>query len=145
MVIEPYLSGKEKKMPATKKTVKKVTTKAAAPKATASKKSAKAKTAACACDVAGQSKSSACKKVTRVIAKYNAGWGNQLYIRGLGGGLDWNVGVPMQCVGEDEWLWEQAVPKGNVTFKVLINDSVWSDGEDIVVAAGDTIICHPNF
>ena len=49
-------------MPATKKTVKKVTTKAAAPKATASKKSAKAKTAACACDVAGQSKSSACKK-----------------------------------------------------------------------------------
>ena len=82
-------------MPATKKTVKKVTTKAAAPKATASKKSAKAKTAACACDVAGQSKSSACKKVTRVIAKYNAGWGNQLYIRGLGGGLDWNVGLSL--------------------------------------------------
>ena len=68
-----------------------------------------------------------------------------MFIRGLGGGLDWNAGVPMQCVGEDEWLWEQAVAKGNVTFKVLVNDSVWSDGEDSVVAAGDTIICHPNF
>ena len=132
-------------MPATKKTVKKVTTKAAAPKATASKKSAKAKTAACACDVAGQSKSSACKKVTRVIAKYNAGWGNQLYIRGLGGGLDWNVGVPMQCVGEDEWLWEQLVSKGDLAFKILINDEIWNTGDDITLNAGDSITVHPSF
>ncbi len=125
-------------MSATKKTAKKATTKTAAKKVAVSKKAA-AKPVNCAC------KTPAGRKLTRVIAKYDAGWGNQLFIRGLGGGLDWNAGVPMQCVGEDEWLWEQAVAKGNVTFKVLINDSVWSDGEDSSVAAGDTIICHPKF
>lgn len=132
-------------MSATKKTAKKATTKTAAKKAPGSKKAAAAKVSDCACKAVGTCKSPAGRKLTRVIAKYDAGWGNQLFIRGLGGGLDWNAGVPMQCVGEDEWLWEQAVPKGNVTFKVLINDSVWSDGEDSVVAAGDTIICHPKF
>lgn len=132
-------------MSATKKTAKKATTKTAAKKAPVSKKAAVAKVSDCACKAVGACKSPAGRKLTRVIAKYDAGWGNQLFIRGLGGGLDWNAGVPMQCVGEDEWLWEQAVPKGNVTFKVLINDSVWSDGEDSVVAAGDTIICHPKF
>lgn len=125
-------------MSATKKTAKKAITKTAAKKVAVSKKAA-AKPVNCAC------KTPAGRKLTRVIAKYDAGWGNQLFIRGLGGGLDWNAGVPMQCVGEDEWLWEQAVAKGNVTFKVLINDSVWSDGEDSSVAAGDTIICHPKF
>lgn len=132
-------------MPATKKTAKKATTKTAAKKATVSKKAAAEKASDCACKTEGACKSPAGRRLTRVIAKYDAGWGNQLFIRGLGGGLDWNAGVPMQCVGEDEWLWEQAVAKGNVTFKVLVNDSVWSDGEDSVVAAGDTIICHPNF
>ncbi len=131
-------------MSATKKTAKKATTKTVAKKAPVSQKAA-AKAQDCACKSGGACKSPSGRKLTRVIAKYDAGWGNQLFIRGLGGGLDWNAGVPMQCVGEDEWLWEQSVPKGNVTFKVLVNDSVWSEGEDAVVAAGDTIICHPKF
>lgn len=132
-------------MPATKKTSRKVTTKTAAKKAAVSNKVEDNNITACACDVAKQCKTPVGKKTTRVIAKFNVGWGNQIFIRGLGGGLDWNVGVPMQCIGEDEWLWEQAVSKGNVTFKLLVNDSQWNDGDDVVVAAGDTIICHPKF
>ena len=115
---------------AEKKPAKKAAAKKSAPKA-AKKPAAKS----CACKA----------KLTRVIAKIDAGWGNQLFIRGLGGSLDWDKGVPMQNVGEDEWLWEQLVPRGNVAFKVLINDQNWSAGEDFVVAAGDTVICRPTF
>ena len=87
----------------------------------------------------------ASKKVTRIIAKVNVGWGNCLFIRGAGAELSWDKGVAMQCIGDDEWLWEQYVPKGDVSFKFLINDSQWSVGEDFVVAVGDSIICNPTF
>ena len=84
-------------------------------------------------------------KLTRVIAKFDAGWGNHLFIRGLGGSLDWQKGVAMQNISEDEWLWEQLVPCGTIAFKILLNDENWSEGEDLVVSAGDTVICRPSF
>ncbi len=112
------------KKPAKKVAVKKVATKKCA-----------AKKGACATKA----------KATRVIAKFNAGWGNQLFIRGLGGSLDWEKGIVMQNIGEDEWLWEQLVPCDSVSFKILLNDEVWADGEDLSVATGDTVICRPSF
>lgn len=109
-----------------KKTVKK----------NAAKKAAATKTA---------TKKVAVKKITRIIAKINVGWGNSLFIRGEGAELSWDKGVAMQCIGEDEWLWEQFVPKGDITFKFLINDSQWSTGGDFVVKHGDALICKPEF
>lgn len=85
------------------------------------------------------------KKITRIIAKVNVGWGNSLFIRGEGAELNWEKGVAMQCVSDDEWLWEQYVPKGDIMFKLLVNDSQWSEGENFVVSAGDSIICKPEF
>ena len=132
---------KEMKMPTTKKSATKTAkTREPAKKAAVKKVAAKTrKTASC------PKKCETKAKLTRVIAKFDAGWGNQLYIRGLGGSLDWQKGVPMQSISEDEWLWVQIVPKGTVSFKVLLNDKNWSDGEDLVVAAGDTVICRPTF
>lgn len=132
---------KEMKMPTTKKSATKTAkTREPAKKAAVKKVAAKTrKTASC------PKKCETKAKLTRVIAKFDAGWGNQLYIRGLGGSLDWQKGVPMQSISEDEWLWEQIVPKGTVSFKVLLNDKNWSAGEDLVVAAGDTVICRPTF
>ena len=130
------MKGKEKSMSAKK----------AATKKTATKKPDSPKKAACACKKSEPKAAAARKKATtRVIAKFNAGWGNQLFIRGTGAGLDWNKGIPMQCMGEDEWFWEQHVPSGDITFKILVNDANWSQGDDFVVVAGDTIICHPCF
>ncbi len=142
-------TGKDIKMPVKKE--KKTTTK---PKAElsktrkpAAKKCAQAKVPAketsdkCSCRC-GAKKGT---KATRVIVKFNAGWGNQLFIRGMGAGLDWQKGIPMQCMGEDEWLWEQLVPNGSVAFKVLLNDNQWCSGEDYLVNAGDSIICRPEF
>lgn len=88
---------------------------------------------------------SCASKLTRIIVKYNVGWGNQLFIRGIGAGLNWQKGVLMQCVGEDEWLWEQLVSKGGLKFKVLVNDEIWNIDEDSSVEAGETVIFHPNF
>ena len=97
------------------------------------------KKAACSC------KAASANKLTRVLVKYNAGWGNQLFIRGTGAGLDWQRGIPMQCVGEDEWLWEHLVSKGDLAFKILINDEIWNTGDDITLNAGDSITVHPSF
>ncbi len=108
-------------------------------KKTAVKKCATKKVAKKSCKCASKA------KVTRIIAKFDAGWGNQLFIRGLGGSLDWEKGVPMQNVGGDEWLWEQLVSCDSVAFKLLLNDQVWADGEDVTVISGDTVICRPSF
>ncbi len=128
-------------MPTTKKT----TTKTAKPAKKVSEKRVAVKSQkknsgkSCSCKCASKA------KLTRVIAKFDAGWGNQLYIRGIGGSLDWQKGVPMQSISEDEWLWEQIVPEGTVSFKVLVNDQNWAIGEDLTVSAGDTVICRPTF
>ena len=132
----------------TKKSVKSVAAKT--PATTAKKRAVKkcAKKADSQCALASNAAASAKSspsKLTRIIVKYNVGWGNQLYIRGTGAGLTWHKGVLMQCVGEDEWLWEQYVPKGDITFKLLVNDSQWSVGDDFVVSAGESIICRPEF
>lgn len=121
-------SAVAEKKPAKKTAVKKCATKKVAKKTVAKAKECTPKA-----------------KLTRVIAKFDAGWGNHLFIRGLGGSLDWQKGIPMQNIGEDEWLWEQLVPCGTVAFKILINDQNWSEGEDLVVSAGDTVICRPSF
>src|SRR5580698_9592233 len=40
-----------------------------------------------------------------IVAHVNVGWGNAIYVRGDGGGLSWDVGVPMVCVADDQWVW----------------------------------------
>ena len=128
---------------ALKKTVKK--TVKSAPKKVAKS----AGLSKCSCEAKKGSKAAVAQKteskLTRVIVKYNAGWGNQVFIRGVGAGLDWNKGVMLQCMGDDEWLWEARVPCGSVSFKLLVNDESWAQGEDQTVVSGETIICHPQF
>ena len=132
----------------TKKSVKSVAAKT--PATTAKKRAVKkcSKKADSQCALASNAAASAKSspsKLTRIIVKYNVGWGNQLYIRGTGAGLTWHKGVLMQCVGEDEWLWEQLVSKGGLKFKVLVNDEVWNLDDDSSVEAGETVIFHPKF
>ncbi|MBO7522183.1 MAG: hypothetical protein J6T16_08110 [Opitutales bacterium] len=83
--------------------------------------------------------------LTRIVVKKDAGWGNSLYIRGNGAGLNWQKGVLLQCVDSDEWLWENKVAKGSVEFKILVNDQFWADGENLIILAGETLTCYPTF
>ena len=83
--------------------------------------------------------------VTTISARIDVGFGNTLYVRGEGPGLGWDRGVVMECVGDDHWtlaLRESALP---VVFKFLVNDEVWSVGEDFVAKPGTSVTFTPLF
>jgi len=82
--------------------------------------------------------------VTTIDVKLDVGFGNAVFLRGTGGGLTWERGVPLVCVDGSTWRWAQKVADP-VTFKVLLNDQVWSAGSDLVVAPGQKVEVSPSF
>ncbi len=82
---------------------------------------------------------------TSVEARINVGFGNALFIRGEGDGLSWDEGKPLQCEASDSWVWSTTEAGGNLVFKLLINDEVWSQGEDWTVAQGQKTEVVPVF
>ncbi len=85
------------------------------------------------------------KAATTLSAKVDIGFGNMLYIRGEGPGLNWSRGVPMDCVAADEWVWSTKSARSSFSCKVLINDEIWSTGDDFVVPPGERLVCYPSF
>jgi hypothetical protein len=81
---------------------------------------------------------------TTIEAKIDVGFGNQLFVRGQGAGLSWDRGIPLECV--DSQTWRLVVPaKDKLQIKLLINDSVWAKGEDVVVTPGKRVELVPAF
>ena len=79
-----------------------------------------------------------------IEAKIDVGFGNRLFLRGQGEGLSWDHGIPLECV--DSQTWRLIVPaKDKLQFKLLINDSVWAKGEDVVVTPGKRVEIVPAF
>jgi hypothetical protein len=85
------------------------------------------------------------QKMTKIIAKIDTGFGNILTIRGEGPGLNWEQGIIMDCVKDDEWVWMTEKPTVPFPFKVLLNDEIWSTGEDFVGESGKTTVIQPEF
>ncbi len=137
---------KAAKKVAAKKAAKKVAAKKAPAKKVPAKKAAK-KVAAKKAPAKKAAKKAAAKKVvkTSIIARVDVGFGNSLYIRGEGAGLSWDKGVQLDNVSPYEWSFSSTTAKGAVTFKFLINDEIWAEGDDITVAKGDTSISSPVF
>jgi len=82
---------------------------------------------------------------TTVVAKVDIGYGNALYIRGEGAELSWTQGILMENKSGDEWSWSTQTASGPLMFKFLINDEIWSAGDNHTVAPGDTAISSPTF
>jgi len=82
--------------------------------------------------------------VTTIDVKMDVGFGNVVFLRGQGGGLTWERGVPLNCVDGKTWRWSGTV-KDPVTFKPLINDHVWSAGSDLTVKPGQKVEVKPSF
>ena len=79
-----------------------------------------------------------------IEAKIDVGFGNNLFVRGHGAGLSWDHGIPLECV--DSKTWRLTVPaKDKLQFKLLINDTVWAKGEDVVAAPGKRVEVVPAF
>ena len=83
-------------------------------------------------------------KPVTIEAKIDVGFGNTLYLRGEGLGLSWTQGVPLTCVDGKTWKWTGKTTE-QVKFKFLLNDQVWSQGEDLVATPGQTLQISPAF
>lgn len=116
-------------------------TKTTTTKPAAAKKTAVKKPAAPAKKLATKSK----KTTTTIIAKVDVGWGNSVYIRGIGGGLSWDVGVLMDNHRKDEWSWSCPASDGPITFKFVRNDAHWALGPDHIAVPGETSVTVPQF
>ena len=132
-----------KKVAAKKAPAKKAAKKVAAKKAPA-KKAAKKKAVKKAAPVKAAAPAKKVEK-TSIIARVDVGFGNSLYVRGEGAGLSWEKGIQLDNISPYEWSFVSTQAKGDVTFKFLINDEIWADGEDGTVAAGETSISSPVF
>jgi hypothetical protein len=80
-----------------------------------------------------------------VAAAVELGTGNELFIRGQGGGLSWAKGQPLASQGHESWVWTAAAPQGKVEFQLLLNDQVWARGENLVIEAGQKVEVCPDF
>ena len=140
----------------TKKAVKKAPVKKAAKKATktATKKAPKTvakktvkkavkKTAKPASKKTGAKKKTSTK--TTIAARVDVGFGNNLYIRGEGAGLSWDVGILMRNLSPYEWAWETKSSDKPIEYKLLINDELWANGENQFAQPDETAITAPTF
>ena len=82
---------------------------------------------------------------TIITAKIDVGFGNALYLRGEGPGLSWNSGLLLKNVESDVWTISILGAKHPVVFKLLLNDSTWSAGEDFVAKSGSNTTVTPKF
>lgn len=82
---------------------------------------------------------------TRIIIKYDVGFGNSLFIRGTGANLNWDKGIPMKNIKNDEWLWETETPFSKAEFKILINDKHYETGHNHMIHSGNMIQYTPRF
>ncbi|MCR5183958.1 MAG: hypothetical protein K6B46_04570 [Opitutales bacterium] len=133
-----------------KKTVKKtVTKKSTGTKAAATKTSAVKAVAKKVVAKESPAKKAEIKakasKITRVVAHIDVGWGHALYIRGEGAGLSWQQGVPMICEKNNEWHWVAETDISPIVFKVLVDDKIWAQGENVTINAGDVHLSEPKF
>jgi hypothetical protein len=81
---------------------------------------------------------------TTIEAKIDVGFGNNLFLRGQGAGLSWDRGIPLTCIDGKTWQWSAAA-NDKLTFKLLLNDTVWAKGADLVATPGQKVEVAPAF
>jgi hypothetical protein len=84
-------------------------------------------------------------QLTAVLAKVDVGFGNALFIRGQGNGLSWEKGTPLKCIAPSTWVWSTDKASQPLVFKLLLNDQLWSQGEDWTVPLGESLEVTPVF
>lgn len=82
---------------------------------------------------------------TKIIVQFDAGFSNELYIRGSGADLKWNKGQKLINVKSDEWVWESNASFSPCEFKILLNDHTYENGENHPLNEGATIRYTPKF
>jgi hypothetical protein len=86
-----------------------------------------------------------CLDRVTVEAHVDVGFGNALFIRGIGARLGWDAGQPMTCLERAIWVWSAPAASGPGQFKLLLNDQTWCEGDNMSVEAGGRIRVNPRF
>ena len=82
---------------------------------------------------------------TQITIKHDAGFPNQLFIRGSGANLSWDKGELLKNTKSDEWIWEIDSPFTNCEFKILVNDQIYENGDNHRINSGETVEIKPCF
>ncbi len=85
------------------------------------------------------------RQLTRIEVHCNAGFPNNLYVRGEGVDLNWDRGLPLKNVSDELWIWETELPFDSCEFKILLNDRQFEVGENHTLRYGETVHCNPLF
>lgn len=95
--------------------------------------------------VPAETASSSSAKSAVIQVNYDVGFNNTLYIRGSGGPLSWEKGLPLENVGASNWTWSTDQVNSPVEFKLLINDELYETGENRHLEVGVTLNITPQF
>jgi hypothetical protein len=85
------------------------------------------------------------RKRTILIANLITGLADKPYVRGIGAGLNEDIGVPMVPVGIGRWQWVCPDPSQPVQITIWKNDIHRADGAPISIGAGRTVETSPRF
>ncbi|MCX6902232.1 MAG: hypothetical protein NTW03_01875 [Verrucomicrobia bacterium] len=84
-------------------------------------------------------------RTTTIEVKVDVGMGNEVFIRGEGAGLSWDKGELLHCVDRSTWTWSTAKAQDKLVYKILVNDRVWSQGENLIAETGKKTEVAPAF
>jgi hypothetical protein len=82
---------------------------------------------------------------SKVEVQCDVGFGNALYIRGSGAGLNWERGIALKNTASDLWTWETDCAFDSCEFKLLLNDVQYETGENHFLVFGNTVRYTPRF
>lgn len=83
---------------------------------------------------------------TTVHVKYDAGYGNTLFIRGEGPGMSWEQGIELKNTGADSWCFEIASDEfKNFAFKIVKNNQSFEEGSNHTIECGKEVVITPVF
>lgn len=82
---------------------------------------------------------------SKITINFDVGFPNTLTIRGKGANLSWEKGQPLKNIKADEWIWECDLPFTQCEFKILINDSIYENGENHILTSQSSIRYTPKF
>lgn len=85
------------------------------------------------------------QRPTEIIVTCKIPSGHQLYIRGSGDLLSWEVGKPLTQIDEQTWVYCSIKPIQDMEYKFLIDDQVWQEGGNNKISNGKIDGENPRF
>jgi len=77
---------------------------------------------------------------TEIKIKCQVPSNHALFIRGEGGNLNWEKGIQLQKVDNDTYVYRVEGNPGKITYKILLDDNQWEQGENHTIESGTTEI-----